>query len=308
MRAVPRLRASRAVELRQLAERSRHVVVLAAVTGALTGLVVAGFEHVVVLLRDAVVDLPTWAIAVVPTVGLALAAVALAVARTGAGTSDEYIRTFHDREELRPRDAVARLVAAVATLGSGAPMGLEGPSLYFGASIGSAVRRATRRLTSGADDRLLLVAGAAAGVAAIFKAPATGAIFALEVPYHGHLFDLIVLDLDEERAVRGLQRQPEARAARGVVDHVIGRADPHRHAAAGEQIEPGRAEREAVEAFRGQGIKAARTAAPVDLPHGHLGHKPPIQLHHHQPIPRDAKGNKHRTNQRLKSIKFGGRR
>ena len=28
-----------------------------------------------------------------------------------------------------------------------------------------------------------MVAGAAAGVAAIFKAPATGAVFALEVPY-----------------------------------------------------------------------------------------------------------------------------
>ena len=34
---------------------------------------------------------------------------------------------------------------------------------------------------------MLLVAGAAAGVAAIFKAPATGAIFALEVPYRDDL-------------------------------------------------------------------------------------------------------------------------
>jgi len=32
-----------------------------------------------------------------------------------------------------------------------------------------------------------MVAGAAAGVSAIFKAPATGAIFALEVPYHGDM-------------------------------------------------------------------------------------------------------------------------
>jgi CIC family chloride channel protein len=34
---------------------------------------------------------------------------------------------------------------------------------------------------------LLLVAGAAAGIAAIFKAPATGAVFALEVPYQDDL-------------------------------------------------------------------------------------------------------------------------
>jgi chloride channel protein, CIC family len=33
----------------------------------------------------------------------------------------------------------------------------------------------------------LLVAGAAAGVAAIFKAPATGAIFALEVPFRDQM-------------------------------------------------------------------------------------------------------------------------
>jgi len=39
----------------------------------------------------------------------------------------------------------------------------------------------------GSDHRTLLVAGAAAGVAAIFKAPATGAIFALEVPYRDDL-------------------------------------------------------------------------------------------------------------------------
>ena len=44
------------------------------------------------------------------------------------------------------------------------------------------------------------------------------------------------------------------------------------------------------------------------LPRRQLGCEPSIQLYHHQPIPRDAKGNKHRTNQQLKSIKFGGRR
>ena len=43
------------------------------------------------------------------------------------------------------------------------------------------------RLFADVDRRTLFVAGAAAGaaagVAAIFKAPATGAVFALEVPY-----------------------------------------------------------------------------------------------------------------------------
>src|SRR5581483_11431250 len=39
------------------------------------------------------------------------------------------------------------------------------------------------RFFSRDDAKALLVAGAAAGVAAIFKAPATGVVFALEVPF-----------------------------------------------------------------------------------------------------------------------------
>src|SRR5262249_36587234 len=48
------------------------------------------------------------------------------------------------------------------------------------------LRRFGRWVRSG-ERRAFLVAGAAAGVAAIFKAPATGAVFALEVPYQDDL-------------------------------------------------------------------------------------------------------------------------
>lgn len=60
-------------------------------------------------------------------------------------------------------------------------------SLYAGATIGSRLQRRFPRAFRNADRRVLLVAGAAAGVAAIFKAPATGAVFALDVPYQGDL-------------------------------------------------------------------------------------------------------------------------
>jgi len=66
-------------------------------------------------------------------------------------------------------------------------MGLEGPSLYLGATAGAQTQRRFPGLFRGADRRLLMVAGAAAGVSAIFKAPATGAIFAIEVPYQDDL-------------------------------------------------------------------------------------------------------------------------
>src|SRR5262249_29936447 len=91
---------------------------------------------------------------------------------------------FHDSEHsLGLRALAARMVAGITTLASGAPMGLEGPSLYLGASIGDTLERRAPRLLSARNRRLLLVARAAAGVAAIFRAPATGAVFALEVPY-----------------------------------------------------------------------------------------------------------------------------
>lgn len=168
------------------AVRSRQVLLLAALTGAVTGFVVAFFETVVVeILLDWVLDLPLWALALTPTVGLAIAA--LSLQRLGPatpGTTDAYLQAFHaPATGLSRRPFAARAIAAISTLGFGGPMGLEGPSLYFGASIGAEIQSRFRRALGSIDTRTLMVAGAAAGVAAIFKAPATGAVFALEVPY-----------------------------------------------------------------------------------------------------------------------------
>ena len=158
---------------------------LAAITGVVTGLAVRGFEYVVEELYHHVLEAPLWVAALAPGIGLVIAAVIL---RFGGGaspsTSDEYLRAFHDPAyRLRPRYLGARIAASIATLGSGGALGLEGPSLYGGSAIGSMIQRRLPTPFRGSDHRTLLVAGAAAGVAAIFKAPATGAIFALEVPY-----------------------------------------------------------------------------------------------------------------------------
>ena len=172
-------------ELRHLVRRSREAVLLAAVTGVVTGLAVRGFEYVVHEIYHHVLDAPLWVAAISPAIGLVIASLCL---KLGGGaspaTSDEYLRAFHDPAyRLRPRHLSARVGAAIATLGSGGALGLEGPSLYGGSAIGTMIQRRLPAPFRGSDHRTLLVAGAAAGVAAIFKAPATGAIFALEVPY-----------------------------------------------------------------------------------------------------------------------------
>ncbi len=79
-----------------------------------------------------------------------------------------------------PRSIVyAPIVACSLTIGFGGSAGSEGPIAYAGAGIGSNVGK-----YFGLNDetlRILVIIGAAAGIAGIFKAPVGGAMFALEV-------------------------------------------------------------------------------------------------------------------------------
>jgi CIC family chloride channel protein len=184
-------------ELGPVVRRLRGVVLWSAVAGAITGLGVVGIERLVVdLLVDPLLDAPLWVQAVLPTAGLAVAALSLRFVGRDATptTTDEYLLAFHDRDhDLGARAGLARLAASIATIGSGGALGLEGPSMYLGSSVGAALHGRVARFLGGADRRALLVAGAAAGVGAIFKAPATGAVFALEVPYQDDLARRLLL-------------------------------------------------------------------------------------------------------------------
>jgi CIC family chloride channel protein len=179
---------SRAVERSRLASaRWYRGLLLAAGVGVLTGLAVAAFDVVTAdLLFDHVAEAPALVWLVAPTAGLAVAAWALRTLAPGASpaTSDEYVRYFHERGRRLPlRPVPGKVLASVATLGSGGALGYEGPAIYVGAAIGSAVQRRFTRLFSREDAKVMLVAGAAAGVAAIFRAPATAAVYALTAPY-----------------------------------------------------------------------------------------------------------------------------
>jgi chloride channel protein, CIC family len=191
LRMRPRSFDLRRDEFRAIVHRSRDAVLLAAITGGIVGLGVRGFEYLVLEVAYSwVLTTNLWVMATLPVGGLILSSLILKFVGRGASgaTTDEYLRAFHDRHHLLDiRPMLARLSASVVTLGSGGSLGLEGPSLYSGATIGQSLQRKFPRMFRRSDHRTLLVAGAAAGVAAIFKAPATGAIFALEVPYRDDL-------------------------------------------------------------------------------------------------------------------------
>lgn len=169
--------------------RASRIIVGAVVVGATVGLVVAGFEQLTEnILLDYLFSLPLWQQSLAPLVGLALSAFILRWVggkNTTTSTSDEYVRSFHERIPRLPlRDLPAKLLAGASTIGFGGSVGLEGPSIYAGASVAlNGPASIGSRWFTREETRVLLSAGAAAGVAAIFKAPATGVMFALEAPY-----------------------------------------------------------------------------------------------------------------------------
>ncbi len=163
------------------------MMVLSIVTGALVGLLVAGFEQLTVeVLLKRLLAGPLWWQAAAPFVGLVAAVGILRYVGRGAtpSTSDEYVRAFHERHPRLPLSQLpAKLMAGVATIGLGGSVGLEGPSVYAGATVGHSTQGLFSRWLRREETKMLLTAGAAAGIAAVFKTPATGVIFALEAPY-----------------------------------------------------------------------------------------------------------------------------
>ncbi|MDZ7675072.1 MAG: chloride channel protein [Acidimicrobiales bacterium] len=176
--------------LRALSRRSQQVLFFAAATGAVTGVAVAGFEWLTrEVVYEALVHSPLWVRCVAPIFGLVGAALCIKLFQgDGTATADDYVADFHSRSNHPGlRQLPARVLASFFTLASGGALGYEGPAIYAGAKTGAALQHRLRRFFARDEAKVLLVAGAAAGVAAIFRAPATGVVFALEVPYRDDL-------------------------------------------------------------------------------------------------------------------------
>ncbi|MEZ5372841.1 MAG: chloride channel protein [Microthrixaceae bacterium] len=177
-------------ELKELGRATREVLLVSALVGALAGLAAFLFDWGVFEMLHLFREFPVWTAAIGPPLGLVAAHVILRTVGGGASpsTSDEYLKRFHQEGGvLGGKPLRGRILASIVSLGTGNMLGLEGPAIYLGASAGSTVQRRLPRLFGRIDHRLLLVAGAAGGVAAVFRAPATGAIFAIESPYQGDL-------------------------------------------------------------------------------------------------------------------------
>lgn len=106
---------------------------------------------------------------------------------TGHGT-DLLTRAFHSGLGVFPlRGPLIKSVAAVGVISCGGSAGPEGPIAALGAAFGSTTGRLLG--LSPREKRILLIAGCAAGVGAIFGCPLGGALFATSVPYREPEFE-----------------------------------------------------------------------------------------------------------------------
>jgi CIC family chloride channel protein len=122
-----------------------------------------------------------WLLLVLPAAGALVAGLAVRFApETAGGGGDATIEAFHRHQGVvRRRVPLVKAVATIFTLGAGGSGGREGPTMQIGGAIGSLVGRYLR--VSERERRILLVAGMAAGMAAVFRTPLGAALLAVEV-------------------------------------------------------------------------------------------------------------------------------
>lgn len=83
------------------------------------------------------------------------------------------------RSRIQPKVAVLKPLSSAISIGTGGPFGAEGPIIMTGGAIGSLLAQLVR-LTD-PERKSLLVAGAAAGMTAVFSTPVAAVLLAVEL-------------------------------------------------------------------------------------------------------------------------------
>jgi CIC family chloride channel protein len=105
----------------------------------------------------------------------------------GHGT-DAAVDAFHFKGgRVRPIVPLIKVLSSAITIGSGGAAGREGPTAQISVGVGSILADLLRLPDE--ERRILVLAGMAAGLAAIFRSPLGMAIFAVEILYSGMAFE-----------------------------------------------------------------------------------------------------------------------
>jgi H+/Cl- antiporter ClcA len=120
-----------------------------------------------------------WLFALVPVLGGIIVGIMRWYWHDFGPNMNSMIAATQAGQKITPWRGLVKMVAASVSLGTGASLGPEGPSVEIGANLGMFLGQILH--ASQDRQRLLLGAGAAAGIAAGFNAPIAGVFFALEL-------------------------------------------------------------------------------------------------------------------------------
>jgi CIC family chloride channel protein len=143
--------------------------------------------------REGVRMFRPWLLVTLPALGgLACGLLTRLAPEARGGGGDAMIEAFHHRGGIIRRRVIwVKALASLFTLGTGGAGGREGPTMQIGGALGSVVARMLR--VSARERRILLIAGVAAGISAVFRTPLGAALLAVEVLYRdGYESDALI--------------------------------------------------------------------------------------------------------------------
>ena len=123
-------------------------------------------------------------IAVLPIFGAIGGAIAgyliknIAPAAKGSGVSQIMGYLRHKKVPMNIKVGLVKLISGIIAIGSGFPLGPEGPSVQMGGSVAWQMAKWLKAPT--AFKRVIVAAGGGAGIAAVFSAPLGGFVYAIE--------------------------------------------------------------------------------------------------------------------------------
>jgi len=163
------------------------VLISALLIGGGTGLSIVLFRHLIDLFQGLSYEYimgylsrwGIWTLALIPLLGGIIVGCIRWVFPEILGQGLSSLLSDPKLQTISPLRPLVKMVAAAISLGTGASLGPEGPSVEIGSSMGVLLGQSLK--VSKERYRLLLAAGAGAGIAAGFNAPIAGVFFALEV-------------------------------------------------------------------------------------------------------------------------------
>jgi H+/Cl- antiporter ClcA len=97
----------------------------------------------------------------------------------GHGIPEAIEAILFGKSKMSPKVAVLKPLSSGIVIGSGGPFGAEGPIIMTGGALGSLIAQCVK--VTAAERKTLLVAGAAAGMTAVFGTPVAAVLLAVEL-------------------------------------------------------------------------------------------------------------------------------